>query len=38
MMKGNFLPTGSVNFTSCFYQVNPAQTKQDLHHILPVFY
>ncbi len=37
MMKGNYLPAGPANFTSCFHQVHPAETSQHLHYILPVF-
>lgn len=36
-MKGNYLHTESVNFTSCFYQVDPANTKY-LHNVLPAFH
>jgi len=36
-MKGNYLHADSVNFTSCFYQENPAKTKY-LHYTLPIFY
>jgi hypothetical protein len=37
MMKGNCLPAVSMNSIPCFYQVNPAETSQHLHNILPGF-